>query len=108
MNSTITTHRKAHTATPNRTGWKGTKKTYRKKTIKKLTKCSDEHFISQVVITVKSDQFVKIALDSKILNDAIHKNKYKMQNIDHLMEKIVRKISELKQPKEHFISARLI
>ena len=66
------------------------------KQIVKLTKCSDEHFISLVVITVKSDQTIKIALDSKILNDAIHKNKYQMQSIDHLMDKIAMKISELK------------
>ena len=72
------------------------KKLIDKKQIKKLTKCSDEHFISPVVITVKSDQSIKIALDSKILNDAIHKNKYQMQSLDHLMDKIGMKISELK------------
>ena len=36
------------------------------KQIKKLTSCTDECFISPVVITVKSDQSIKIALDSKI------------------------------------------
>ena len=72
------------------------KKLIDEKQIQKLTKCSDEHFISPVVITVKSDQSIKIALDSKILNDAIHKNKYQMQSIDHLMDKISRKILELK------------
>ena len=45
------------------------------KQIIKLGKCSDELFISPVVITVKKDKSVKIALDSKKLNDAIHKNK---------------------------------
>ena len=72
------------------------KKLIDEKQIKKFKKCSDEHFISPVVITVKSDQSIKIALDSKILNDAIHKNKYQMQSIDHLMDKIGMKISELK------------
>ena len=72
------------------------KKLIDEKQIQKLTKFSDEHFISPVVITVKSDQSIKIALDSKILNDAIHKNKYQMQSIDHLMDKISMKISELK------------
>ena len=43
------------------------------KQIIKLEKCSDELFISPVVITVKKDKSVKIALDSKKLNDAIHK-----------------------------------
>ena len=37
-----------------------------------------------------------MALVSKILNDAIHKNKYQMQSIDHLIDKIGMKISELK------------
>ena len=43
------------------------------KQIMRLEKCSDEYFISPVVITVKKDKIVKIALDSKELNDAIHK-----------------------------------
>ena len=72
------------------------KKLTDEKQIKKLTKCSDEHFISPVVITVKSNQSIKIELDSKTLNDAIHKNKYQMQSIDHLMDKIGMKISQLK------------
>ena len=72
------------------------KKLIEDKQIKKLTSCSDEYFISPVVITVKADHSIKIALDSKILNDAIHKNKYQMQSIDHLMDKIAMKISELK------------
>ena len=46
------------------------------KQIKRLVKCSDKYFISPVVITVKKDKSVNIALDSKELNDAIHKNKY--------------------------------
>ena len=73
------------------------KKLIDKKQIKKLKKCSDENFISPVVITVKSDQSIKIALDSKILNDAIHRNKYQMQSIDHLIDKIGIKIWDLKR-----------
>ena len=69
------------------------------KQIKKLTSGSDENFISSVVITVKSDQSIKIAVDSKILNDAIHKKKFQMQSIDHLMDKVAMKISELKTTK---------
>ena len=42
---------------------------------------------------VKSDQSIKMALESKILNDAILKNKYQMQSIDHLMDKIAIKKS---------------
>ena len=40
----------------------------------RIEKCSDEYFIRPVVITVKKEKSVKIALDSKKLNDAIHKN----------------------------------
>ena len=48
------------------------------KQITRLEKCSDEYFSSPVVITVKEDKSVKIALDSKELNDAIHNNKYQV------------------------------
>ena len=61
----------------------------------RLEKCSDEYFISPVVILVKKDKRVKIALDSKKLNDAIHqKNKYQMQSIDHLIDAVATYISE--------------
>ena len=45
----------------------------------KLNSCFDKSFISPIVITVKRD------LDSKILNKSMHKNKYQMPNIDHLI-----------------------
>ena len=66
------------------------------KQIIKLEKCSEQYFISPVVITVKSDNSIKIALNSKELNEAIHKNKYQMQSIDDLVDIISKKISELK------------
>ena len=44
----------------------------------------------------QSDNSIKIALDSKELNEAIHKNKYQMQCIDHLMDTISKKNSEQK------------
>ena len=58
------------------------------KHIIKLDKCSDQQFISPIVITVKKDQTVKLALDSKKINKYIHKNKYKMANIDRLLDNI--------------------
>ena len=60
----------------------------------RLEKCSDEYFISPVVITVKKDKSVKIALGFKELNDAIHKNKYQMQSIDHLIDAVANYVSE--------------
>ena len=41
--------------------------------IEKLNNCSDQYFISPVVTTVKRDQKIKLALDSKTLNKTIHK-----------------------------------
>ena len=54
----------------------------------KLNSCSDKNFISPIVILVKRDKTVKLALDSKILNKSIHKNKYQMPNIDNLIDTI--------------------
>ena len=56
------------------------------KHIIKLDKCSDRQLISPIVITVRKDQMVKLALDSKKINKFIHKNKYQMPNIDLLLD----------------------
>ena len=58
--------------------------------IENLSNCSDQFFISPIVITVKKNQSIKMALDSKILNKAIDNNKYQMPNIDSLMQIISR------------------
>ena len=62
--------------------------------IEKLQECSDKNFISPIVITVKKDKSVKLALDSKILNKAIHKNKYQMPKIDSLIDSISQHIND--------------
>ena len=54
----------------------------------KLDRCSDQQFISPIVITVKKDQTVKLTLDSKKINKFIHKNKYQMPNIELLLDNI--------------------
>ena len=64
------------------------------KQIVRLEKFSDEYFISPVVITVKKDKSIKKTLDSKKLTDAIHKNKYQMQSIDHLIDAVANYVSE--------------
>ena len=64
------------------------------KQIMRLEKCSDEYVISPVVITVKKDKSVKIALDTKERNDAIHKNKYQMQSFDHLIDALANYVSK--------------
>ena len=58
------------------------------KHIIKLEKCSDKQFISPIVITVKEDQTVKLALDCKKIIKYIDKNKYQMPNIDLLLDNI--------------------
>ena len=64
------------------------KKLLDEKHIIKLNSCSDKNFISPIVITVKRDKTVNLALDSKILNKSIHKNKYQMPNFDNLIDTI--------------------
>ena len=59
----------------------------------RFEKCPDDLLISPVAITVKKDKSIKIALDSKELNEAIHKNKYQMQSIDHLTDSLAMQIS---------------
>ena len=61
--------------------------------IEKLNECSDINFISPMVITVKKDKSVKLALDSKVLNKAIHKNKYQLPNLDILIDSISQHIN---------------
>ena len=56
--------------------------------IEKLTSCSDEHFISPIVITLKKHQSIKLALDSKVSNKSIHKNKNQMPNIEMLIDSV--------------------
>ena len=62
--------------------------------ITKLEKCSDEFFISPIVITVKKDKSIKLAMDSKTIIKAIHKNKYQMHIIDCLMDSIAQTITQ--------------
>ena len=46
-----------------------------------------------MVVTVKKDQTIKLALDSKVKNKAIHKNKCQIPKIDTLIESISQHIS---------------
>ena len=64
--------------------------------IEKLNNCSDQYLISPIVITVRRDQTIKLALDSKILNKSIHKNKYQMPHIETLTDSISQIITDYK------------
>ena len=64
------------------------KKQLAEKHIINLNSCSDKNFISPIVMTVKRDKTVKLALNSKIWNKSIHKNKYQMPNIHNFIDTI--------------------
>ena len=62
------------------------------------------HFPIRNHITVKKDKSVKLALDSKVLNKAIHKNKYQMPNIDSLIDSISQYINDSNQGDNNYFS----
>ena len=51
--------------------------------------------------TVKKDKSIKIALDSRKLNEATIKRKAQMPNLEELVSRISRKISEEKEGEIH-------
>ena len=61
--------------------------------IVKLSKCDKDCFFNPIVITRKKDGSIKLALDSKLLNDQIFKNKYQMPNIHELIDNIALQLS---------------
>ena len=70
--------------------------------IVKLQECSDKFFVSPIVITVKKDGSIKLALESRELNKQVHKNKYQMPNIDELVDGISQIIAERKAGNVYF------
>ena len=72
--------------------------------IEKLSSCSDEYFISPIVITVKKDQSIKLALDFKVLNKEIHKNKYQMANIEMLIDTISQHLTDTQNGQQAYFT----
>ena len=72
--------------------------------IEKLSSCSDEHFISRIVITVRKDQSLKLALDSNVLNKALHKNKYQMPNIGMLIDTISQHLANIQNCQQAYFT----
>ena len=72
--------------------------------IEELSSCSDEHFISPIVITVKKDQSIKLALYSKILKKAIHKNRYQKPNIAMLIDSISQYLTNTQNGQQAYFS----
>ena len=54
--------------------------------ITKLDKCPSDCFITPIVITVKKDDSIKLALDAKPINRQLYRNKYQMPNVDELID----------------------
>ena len=70
--------------------------------IEKLKECSDKYFVSPILITVKKDGSVKLALESRKLNKQVHKNKDQMSNIEELMDTVGQTINERKPGNVYF------
>ena len=62
--------------------------------LERATEITEDCFVSPAVITVKKDKSIKIALDSRKLNEATIKRKAQMPNMEELLSRISRKISE--------------
>ena len=56
--------------------------------VERLQNCTDDLFVSPIVIIVKRDGSLKLALDSKELNKQIIKTKYLMPNIEDLLDRL--------------------
>ena len=62
--------------------------------ITKLDKCTRDCFIAPIVITVKKDDSIKLALDSKPMNRQLFENKYQMPNVDELIDGVSQIVTE--------------
>ena len=69
-----------------------------------ISSCSDENFISPILIAVKKDQSIKIALDSNVLNKTIHKNNYQIPNIKTLKDSISQHLTEKQNGQEAYFT----
>ena len=65
--------------------------------LERATEITEDCFVSPAVITVKKDKSIKIALDSRKLNEVTIKRKAQMPNMEELISRISRKISEGKE-----------
>ena len=62
--------------------------------LEKADKTTENCFVSPAVITIKKDKSVKIALDSRKLNESCIKRKAKMSNMEELISQISAKITQ--------------
>ena len=76
--------------------------------IEKVEKICDDVFIQPIVITVKKDKSVKIALDARALKESIAKDKYQMPSLDNLIDLIAEKLDEKKTGEAWYSSVDMI
>ena len=69
--------------------------------MERATEINEDCFVSPAVITVKKDKSKKVALDSRKLNEATIKRKAQMPNMEELISRKSRKISEEKAGEIH-------
>ena len=70
--------------------------------IEKLDKCTSDCFIAPIVITVKKDNSIKLALDAKPINRQLYKNKYQMPNVDELIDGVSQIITSASEGSLYF------
>ena len=71
--------------------------------ITKLDKCTSDCFIARIVITVKKDDSIKLAMNAKLINlQLLFKNKYKMPNVDELIDGVSQIVTENKEGTLYF------
>ena len=71
--------------------------------ITKLDKCTSDCFIAPIVITVKKDDSIKLAMDAKPINRQLLKNKYQMPNVDELIDGVSQIVTENKKGTLYFL-----
>ena len=70
-----------------------TGKINRKRHLEKADKMTENCFVAPTVITIKKNKLVKIALESRKLNELCIKRKATMPNMEELFSKILAKIT---------------
>ena len=75
--------------------------------IEKLSRCSEDCFISSIVITAKRDGSIKLAFNSKLFNKQIFRNRYQMPNLFELIDNVAVLISGHDENKIWFSSIDL-
>ena len=61
--------------------------------IVKLGECTEGCFIVPTVVTAKRDESVKLALNAKLINKQIYRNRYELPNMNEFADNVALAIS---------------